>query len=319
MATARRRTTASLIEKLKRAPGRFDFLQAVRLLLRAGLARGRRAVGEDAAPADEAVRFRSAISLRFPGRDVVAVRTEDAGPGDDRATNRPRAVVEVGFMGLAGASGVLPEHYTHHLLQQERGHDRAMRDFLDLFNHRAVSLFQRAGVKYSLPLQWELAQAEGRPGADAYSSALLVGLGTPHLRHRLAVADELLLHFAGHFARRPPSAVVLGQVLQDYLGMPVDIRQFQGRWLFLRDAHRTRLSARGRAARGDTAARRPGTPSASTSSSRQSRGAATPSCSRTSGDQPTRDASSRTPARASGGAACSRTWSTVCAGPRSRA
>ena len=55
------------------------------------------------------------------------------------------------FMGLTGPSGVLPRHYTDMMMRQQRegrGADRyALRDWLDLFNHRFISLFFRASPR----------------------------------------------------------------------------------------------------------------------------------------------------------------------------
>src|SRR5437016_5072772 len=78
-----------------------------------------------------------------------------AGPPPDA---RPVPAVTVSFLGMTGPCGALPLHYTHLLMRlarEGRGSERtALRDWLDLFNHRAVSLFFRAWEKYRFPVPY---------------------------------------------------------------------------------------------------------------------------------------------------------------------
>jgi type VI secretion system protein ImpH len=142
----------------------------------------------------------------------------------------------VTFLGLTGTAGVLPYHYTALLLRRVRLKDHALRDFLDLFHHRLLSLFYRAWEKYRLPFAYERSRFDGvAAGADAVTQGLycLVGLGTAGLRGRLAFDDEAFLYYAGHFAHAPRSAVALECLLADYFAMPVRVEQAHGQWLVL--------------------------------------------------------------------------------------
>src|SRR5262249_36267283 len=124
----------------------------------------------------------------------------------------------VAFLGLTGPQGVLPQHYTALLLRRIREKDHALHDFLDLFNHRAVSLFYRAWEKYRLPFAYERSRLDGSEEADACTRSLycLVGLGTGSQRGRLAIDDEAFLFYSGHFAHHPRSASGLEGLLEDY-------------------------------------------------------------------------------------------------------
>ena len=126
------------------------------------------------------VRFRAPVA-QLPGRRHQPAPRRSAGPAADRA--RLRAEMIVTFLGLTGPSGVLPRHYTELLIERVRDKDYSLRDFLDLFNHRLISLFYRAWEKYRLPIGYERSAAR-RPGRRARpdrpaGSICLVGWGPP--------------------------------------------------------------------------------------------------------------------------------------------
>ena len=240
MASEDRRESTSLNEELFQAPHRFDFFQAVRLLehrqrerVRRDASQQRQPVGQDD-PHHEVVHFRAHPSLSFPAGALSQFREALAGSGKDREPPPPEMVVT--FLGLTGPSGVLPRHYTELLLQRIRDKDYALRDLLDLFHHRLISLFYRAWEKYRLPIGYERAQLDdpdGEPDPATRGLYCQVGLGTPGLRGRLEVDDEVFLHYSGHFAHFPRSALALECLLEDFLEMPIRVLQLQGQWLDL--------------------------------------------------------------------------------------
>ena len=154
MAAQGRRSPAAVIEQLRAEPEGFAFFQAVRLLEAQAAREERRPVGEDHAPERESVRFRSAPSLAFP-------RSEVRGLSRGGADARPLEL-EVAFFGLIGPLGTLPAHYNELVLERLRLRDTTLRDFLDLFHHRALSFFYRAWRKYRLPFAFEAGQQVGR-------------------------------------------------------------------------------------------------------------------------------------------------------------
>ncbi|NOX53111.1 MAG: type VI secretion system baseplate subunit TssG [Planctomycetes bacterium] len=152
MAASGRRAGPAVIEDLARNPCRFDAFQVVRLLEM--WARRREAepdrprfvpVGQDGPPDREPVRFRTLPSHTFPPSSICSLELrkpeEELPPG-------PLAQVTVSFLGLIGPNGALPHHYTSLVIERLRAKDRSLRDFLDLFNHRLISLFYRAWEKY---------------------------------------------------------------------------------------------------------------------------------------------------------------------------
>jgi type VI secretion system protein ImpH len=235
------RQAPDLSERLRREPYRFDFFQAVHLLerlAREGEAAHAGPVGGDHPPGRECVRFRALPSLGFPATAVARVRQPQAETPE----------MQVAFLGLVGASGVLPAHYTATLLRCLRGKDHSLRDLLDLFNHRLVSLFYRAWEKCRLPAAYErsrLHEPGDQPERVAQALHSLVGLGTAGLRGRREVPDEAFLFYAGHFTHHPRSAAGLEQILTDFFALPLRVLQFQGHWLHLESADQTRLPSAG--------------------------------------------------------------------------
>ena len=240
MATARGRETGGLGDRLFSEPFAFDFFQAVRVLERLAAERAGKGprslglpVGLDHAPEKEVVRFRSQPSLSFPPSPILHLRIQE--DGEDTPKALPLAEMMVTFMGMTGPSGVLPYHYTALLLRRIRDKDFSMRDFLDMFHHREISLFYRSFVKYRMPIAYERSKLDPARKEDLVTWALhcLTGMGTDGLRGRLQVADEAFLYYSGHFAHFPRSAVVLECILGDYFQLPIKVIQLQGQWLHL--------------------------------------------------------------------------------------
>lgn len=236
MAAENGRTSADLDARLAHEPTRFNFFQAVRLLERLLLDEGRcRApVGQDQPPEREVVRFRTSSSLSFPASELTQLRSPAGAVGVPEEAVPP-AEMGVAFLGLTGAAGVLPYHYTRQLMRQTREKDMSLRDWLDVFNHRLVSHFFRAWEKYRLPFAYERAELAPVPATDPATQALycLVGLGTAGLRRRQEIDDETILFYGGRFAHYPRSAEGLEAVLGDYFDVPLRIEQLHGQWLVL--------------------------------------------------------------------------------------
>lgn len=207
-------TTRTLEDELMEEPYHFEFFQAVRLLEHFG--RGRTPVGLFANPQTEVVRFGITNSLVFPASEIQELDYRDGKP----------PLMRLNFMGLTGPLGVLPLYYTQLVSERVRARDTAMRDFLDIFNHRIVSLFYQAWEKYRFSIEYE------RSGRDQVSHRLLdfIGLGTEGLQDRQSVADQSLMYYAGLLGQHPRSATALRQFLEDYFDVPVTIEQFTGAW-----------------------------------------------------------------------------------------
>lgn len=176
-------------------------------------------IGSDSAPVNEAVRFHTVNHMGFTPNEIenVMQRTGILGACDVYD-------IDVNSMGLTGPTGVLPQHYTQQVQQRIKQHDYALSDFLDMFNHRLISLFYRAWAKYRLTVDYEDHQSEGRRSPATRAIQSLAGQYSGSFY-------ETPLYFSGHFARQTRSASSLQSLLQDYLQHPVTLDSFQGRWL----------------------------------------------------------------------------------------
>ena len=218
---------ASEIEqKLRREPHCFDFFQALRLLER--FRPEKKPVGQFTHPETEVARLRAHASLAFPASQIQEAHWPQDGPVE----------MTVNFMGLTGPEGVLPNPYTSLIIERARDGDHSLRDFLDIFNHRMISLFYRAWRKYRFDVA---VQYDER---DRFSRQLLslLGLGTDGMCDRQTISDDSLIYYSGLLAQRPRSAHALQQILLDYFDVPVAIEQFSGGWYRLDPETQCRLS-----------------------------------------------------------------------------
>lgn len=262
----RGRWAGPTVEQLLFSEGHaFHFFQAIRLLEK--LSPQRKPIGRLFKPSEEVVRVRSHVSLNFPPSEVYEISKP--------ASEELPATMSVWFMGLTGVNGVMPLHYAERIISHEwerRNHPEryALRDWLDMFNHRLISLFYRAWEKYRFYIAYERGEARQPepPSADPGPEAILpeprepdpftrclfglIGLGIQPLRGRLQVTaprgrvlaridDLALLRFSGFLSHRPRCATSLAALLRSYFGVPVEVRQFQGRWLWIDRTGQSRL------------------------------------------------------------------------------
>lgn len=226
---------------LDRDPPEFDFLQAVRLLDR--IYPGRASPGRFVDPSSEVVRFGVPPTLAFPASAIQALRL----PEEPGAPVR----MQVNFFGLTGPSGVLPHEYTLLAGDRMRAKDTAMVDFLDLFNHRAISLLFRAlrAHRFDLAreageedrLQGHLLHLAGvRPSASKAEADLEaeaeVDADAPAAS---SLPPGMLASFAGLLGPQRRSAATLEQLVEGIFGVTAEVQEFIGGWFPIDDRDRT--------------------------------------------------------------------------------
>jgi type VI secretion system protein ImpH len=193
----------------------FDFYQAVRLMEK--LRPESTPVGENVNPAAEVARFKSKVTMSFPASDIERIRASKNGEPPE---------IMVNFMGIAGAFGPLPNPYVELLIERESRGDTTFRDFLDIFNHRLLSLMYR--IRKMSRLGMEIKSPDEIPFASHLLS--LMGLGMKSLQGRMKVQDRAFLYYSGLITQKPHSMIGLERMLSHYFGVIVKSRQFRGRW-----------------------------------------------------------------------------------------
>jgi type VI secretion system protein ImpH len=173
--------------------------------------------GESRQASLDPVRLGHAPHLAFASSDVASFQE-----GADGAR------LEQHSFGLFGPNGPLPIHLTE-LAYGRRRHqgDDAVIDFLNLFQHRLISLFYRAWADA------DPATSLDRAGSDHFALYLgaLMGLASPAARNRDPVSDDAKLSHAAPYGQQTRSAPALRSILEEYFDTEVSIREFTGAWL----------------------------------------------------------------------------------------
>jgi type VI secretion system protein ImpH len=234
------------IARLLAEPQRFEFFQAVRLLL---LWLGEQGVAPGQA-LERHLRFPNSVSLGFPASQVESLEAVAL-----HASALPQFRLTPGFMSLLGAQGALPADYTERIQAWQAHADdpelgEAPRAFLDMFSTRMLALFYGAWRKYRVE------HAIDAP-RDAYLPLLLAlaglpGFGADRAGDAAAAIDaaaapdvpaEALARYAGVLRQRPASAAVLARVLADHFGVGIAVLEGVGHWDALDPSEQTRLGA----------------------------------------------------------------------------
>ena len=226
MASTSGEETDHLIARLVDQPFGFNFFRAVRLLESHFRAAPR--IGTSQRLKDDWVRFGQKPSLAFAPSSVEHFDGPGLGP----------ARMFVQFLGLLGPNGPLPAHITEFIIGRILGaKDHTHSRFLDVFNHRFISLFYRA---------WAVAQKSvdyDRPDESRFAAYIgsLFGIGMKSLLNRDSVPDRSKLYFSGRLACQTRNAEGLHAIIEGFFGIRTIIEEFSGYWMILPVENQCRL------------------------------------------------------------------------------
>jgi len=246
MPTAQRRIEPGVIQRLLDQPQRFQFVQAVRLLVqwlrRHGMAQEQVLL--------HVLRFQNSLSLSFPASQIEALWIEadvtlhSAGALATALRDSRLAHIHItpAFMGFLGSTGVLPNHYTERIAaEQQAQHSDSGRAFFDTFSHRAVALYFQTWQKYRLEQRLDSRGEDGLLPLILAFGGMRSDAG-PILEGAHGVGPDAAARYAALFGQRPVAASMLAGVLGDYFRVPVELEQFAGFWDPIPDNRRCRLS-----------------------------------------------------------------------------
>ncbi len=217
-----------LINKLHKSPQKFDFFHAIWLLEL--LNPDKVPLGYSGPPSKEIAKCIPKLSFTFPPSSISDfIEGKKGSP----------PTIETTFLGYYGRHGVLPWHYTQRLLKERKDGAHAPKAFIDIFNHRVISLFFRAATKYRYPLRY---RAQGDEMSQQFSA--LLGLSTEVAKKNTPIPFQGLLKYASYFIQ-PRSTKALTHIITDFLDVPVNISQFKKEWLKIDPDDRTKIGRRG--------------------------------------------------------------------------
>jgi type VI secretion system protein ImpH len=221
-------TIDDLVTRLARNGSDQSFFQAVRLVLN----HARTAIGRDQSPTKDPLKFRAHASIAYPAGEMGAVIPRPSVVETSSTTLVSRKpIFEATFFGLYGPESALPQHYTQLIIDRIRNKDHALREFLDLFNHRLISLFYRAWEKHHFPIAFETASRADQPDLITDALLSLVGFGNQAVQNRLRVSENTWLHYAGIKSLRGARVDALEKMLASHFRIPAKVIPFQGEWL----------------------------------------------------------------------------------------
>ena len=241
MAARERKSTPSIAHLLQENPYEFEYHQALRILER--LAPHKTPLGEGFVPHNEAVILKSRVFLDWPPSDLYSL---EAHPSDTQDYT-----LWVNFFGLGGAPGPLPLPYTERILDRLKSKDPNFAEFLNIFNHRLLSILYRIRKKYWVGVDFK------KPHESKLAQCLfaLIGLDSEALKNRLEIPDRALLYYSGLLWQRPKSMKGCEAILKHYFKVPVELSPFKGKWRFMEASQYTHIGLSGQyQALGETAA-----------------------------------------------------------------
>jgi type VI secretion system protein ImpH len=229
MQTQKRPAESGVMHHLLDEPYRYQFVQAVRIVL----CSLRRQNVSHAQAFAQVLRFKNSLSLSFPASEIERLSLDE----NEQLTLIPT------FMRFLGVGGTLPLHHSERIAAYRlSSKDAGVSAFLDIFSHRMLTLYYQAWEKYRLEstLQTQARDAQ-RPLLLALAGVQRTAL--PPGGETDAVTQDVAAWYAGLLRCRPVSAQAIGPVLAEYCGVPVTVQQFIGAWDYLEKNRRSLLGS----------------------------------------------------------------------------
>lgn len=220
--------TDALIKQLADQPGGHDFFHALRKLQRAWDEHPK--IGYASAPAEEPLRLAQEPSLGHKASLIDSFLP----PSDGRP-----ARMTLNYHGVFGPNGAIPINYTEYAMDRIRFHrDHTLKDFLDVFHHRMMSLLFRAWADSNITVDLDRVLGRlGEPGSTREGSRYIdyigsfSGMGMEIVRGRDEVPDFARMYHSHWLGRQARNAEGLEKIISDFFEVPAQVQPFQGRWL----------------------------------------------------------------------------------------
>lgn len=254
MATRERSGPGTLSARLRRAPQGFEWLQALQILEREQPHLP--TLGRSNDPQQEAVRLRGPLLPVFSPSQISSLQVAPQAfrpllaprpPLLYRHLHRkplvaPRLTLHTPVFGLGGPDGPLPYAYQEWLQQRVRAGDQGTVAFLDLFQHRLLSLLYRVQLKQRIALPYQ--RSEHSPVYQQLQA--LCGLTSQPPGMPTTVPEKALIARAALLANGRRSVAGLQSLLRHHFDLSVRIEDFLGGWRSIPEPNHTVLGRQGR-------------------------------------------------------------------------
>ena len=178
------------------------------------------------------LRFRSSATKNFPAGEIQKLEHSDG-------------VMELytHVIGLFGPSGVLPHPDRDMVAGGEP--NVLMRDFLNIFNSRIITLFFHSWLANRYDVAMELHRRNVYGVEDSFSMILfsLCGMGLPSTRGQRLFSDDVFASSAGHISRPIRTASSIQRCLHAQFGVDVEVVEFVEEQLHLPVRIRSRIGS----------------------------------------------------------------------------
>ena len=198
--------------RLRTGTGAPDFFELVRRIghARPDLPR----LGKAARPTQENVRFGQTPYLHFPPTEVSEIR-----PGGNGSAE---ALIMTYFFGLLGVNGPMPLEFTDYVFQRSHNYyDQTWRRFLDIINHRFLTLFYRAWAENEQTVSFD------RADDDTITDIIRALAGTPS---DMFFSDRLFpyltANYANHYGRPVKNRSSLEEILSHIVNADLKVKDF---------------------------------------------------------------------------------------------
>ncbi|MCP1438743.1 type VI secretion system protein ImpH [Erwinia persicina] len=168
-------------------------------------------------PGQETFRIGQKASLIFAPREIASLGLENG-----------RIGIKLFGPGVWGPQGAMPLHFSELAYSRTEAQDNTLTDFLDVFHHRALSLFYRA---------WFVAQDTAsldRPNEEQFSFyiASLAGMDLAEL-HDKPLPTHARLASSAHLIREARNPEGLAGAIEYYFQIKARLEEFVTQWIFL--------------------------------------------------------------------------------------
>lgn len=154
------------------------------------------------------LKYSAHLSLAFPSADVKSIVS----------TNGVEFKLFANFLAIYGSTSPLPNYYTEALFEDVHQDNTAVRDFLDLFQHRLYEIYYEFYLSFQLNAQSEKSRH--------YREKIYALAGVSALGIHSDVPCHQQLRYAGLLARKHRTYQGLCTLLSDFVGACVVIEPF---------------------------------------------------------------------------------------------